>query len=160
MTEQNTNDKRRLPRWAGGAALAGAGVLVGGAIVAGTAATAATSDDTATGSGTARTELKVSEAPRDESQPQRSDEELLTGDTATKVEDAVLAAYPDATVIRLETDSDGVYEAHLTTSDGQRVTVEVGEDFTVTGEEAGGHGGPGDGRGHGGPAGEAPESRS
>jgi hypothetical protein len=159
MTEQNTNDKRRLPRWAGGAALAGAGVLVGGAIVAGTAATAATSDDTATGSGTTRTE--ASEAPRDESQPQRSDEELLTGDAATKVEEAVLAAYPDATVIRLETDSDGVYEAHLTTSDGQRVTVEVGEDFTVTGEEAGGHGGPGDGRGHGRPdAGEAPESQS
>jgi hypothetical protein len=40
-------------------------------------------------------------------------------------------------VLRVETDSDGVYEAHLTTSDGQRVTVEVDKSFKVTGEESG-----------------------
>jgi hypothetical protein len=39
-------------------------------------------------------------------------------------------------VLRVETDSDGVYETHLRTADGQRVTVEVGKDFTVTGLEA------------------------
>jgi len=39
-------------------------------------------------------------------------------------------------VLRVETDSDGVYEAHLTTTDGQRVTVEVGKDFKVTGLES------------------------
>jgi hypothetical protein len=72
----------------------------------------------------------------DESKSQRPDEHLLTGDTATKVKAAALAKYPGATILRVETDSDGVYEAHLTTSAGQRVTVEVGKDFAVTGNEA------------------------
>ena len=40
-------------------------------------------------------------------------------------------------MLRVETDSDGVYEAHLTTSGGQRVTVEVDKSFKVTGEEPG-----------------------
>jgi hypothetical protein len=40
-------------------------------------------------------------------------------------------------VLRVETDSDGVYEAHLTTADGKRVTVEVDKAFKVTGEESG-----------------------
>ena len=40
-------------------------------------------------------------------------------------------------MLRVETDSDGVYEAHLTTSDGRRVTVEVDKSFKVTGEESG-----------------------
>ena len=74
---------------------------------------------------------------RDESKSQRPDEQLLTGDTAAKVRAAALAKYPGATIQRVETDSDGVYEAHLTTADGQRVTVEVGKDFAVTGEEQG-----------------------
>jgi hypothetical protein len=38
---------------------------------------------------------------------------------------AALARYPGATVLRVETDSDGVYEAHLTTTDGRRVTIEA-----------------------------------
>ena len=78
-------------------------------------------------------------APRgavDESKSQRPNEHLLTGDTASKVRAAALARYPGATVLRVETDSDGVYEAHLTTADGQRVTVEVGKDFKVTGLES------------------------
>jgi hypothetical protein len=78
----------------------------------------------------------------DPSQPQRSDEELLTGDTKTQVEDAVLAEYPGATIERSETDSDGVYESHVVTSDGAHVIVQVGEDFAVTGTDTGGpHGG-------------------
>ena len=76
--------------------------------------------------------------------------EPSTGSTADKVEAAALAAYPGATVVRIETDSDGVYEAHLTTADGQPVTVEVDKTFAVTGTEQGGpggHGGPGGGPG-------------
>ena len=66
-----------------------------------------------------------------------------------QVTDAALAEYPDATIQRVETDSDGVYEAHLTTADGERVTVEFDEDIAVTGTEAGGdpgghHEGPDD----------------
>ena len=84
----------------------------------------------------------------DPSQPQRLDEQLLAGTTADKVEAAALAKYPGATVVRIETRWDGVYEAHLTTSAGQPVTVEVDKSFTVTGTESMGPGGPG---GHGGP---------
>jgi phage repressor protein C with HTH and peptisase S24 domain len=79
----------------------------------------------------------------DPSQPQRADEELLTGSTADKVEAAALAKHPGATVVRIETDSDGVYEAHLTTAAGQPVTVEVNKSFAVTGVAQGGPGGTG-----------------
>ena len=65
----------------------------------------------------------------------------LTGTTAAQVKAAALAKYPGATVERLETDSDGVYEAHLTTTDGDHVTVQVDKSFTVTGTQSGfGHG--------------------
>ena len=74
-------------------------------------------------------------------------EEELTGDTAASVEAAVLAAYPDATIERMETDAEGdAYEAHVTLADGSRATVELDSAFTVTGTETGpdGHrGGPG-----------------
>ena len=49
--------------------------------------------------------------------------------------EAVLAEYPDATIERVETDSDGVYEAHIVTTDDERLTVEVDEDFAITGTE-------------------------
>ena len=120
----------------GAVGLVASGVIVGG-IVAGTAsASADTGTDTRTDSSTS--------ASTDPSQPQRSDEELLTGDTKTKVEEAVLAEYPDATIERTETDSDGVYESHIVTADGEHLIVQVGEDFAVTGTDTGGgHGGPG-----------------
>ena len=128
---------RTWQKWAGGAGLVAAGVVAGG-IVAGTL--------TANAADTATPEGSNSEATVDPSQPQRSDEQLLTGDTKTQVEAAVLAAYPDATIQRTETDSDGVYESHVVTADGQELVVQVGEDFAVTGTETGGHGGHG--RGH------------
>ncbi len=58
---------------------------------------------------------------------------------------------------RVETDSEGVYEAHLLTTDGQRVTVQVGADFAVTGVQTGGPRGGGPG-GPGGPRGGAGSS--
>jgi hypothetical protein len=120
----------RWRRWGVGAALVGSGLLAGGVL----ASTVAAGADTATPSAESS---QSAERSLDESKPQRADEELLTGDTATKVREAALAKYPGATIQRLETDSDGVYEAHLVTADGQRVTVEVGEDFAVTGTEEG-----------------------
>jgi hypothetical protein len=126
---------RNWRNWVGGLALAGGG-LIAGIAIAGTVTAGA--DPTSTPSPSAGTYSSEQGAPRDESQPQRPDEQLLTGDTAEKVKAAALAKYPGATIQRVETDSDGVYEAHLTTTDGKRVTVEVGSDFTVTGEEAGG----------------------
>jgi hypothetical protein len=80
----------------------------------------------------------------DPSKSLRSDEKLLTGTTADKVRAAALAKYPKATIQRVETDSEGVYEAHVVTADGRQVTVQVGKDFTVTGTREGpGRGGPG-----------------
>jgi uncharacterized membrane protein YkoI len=67
-------------------------------------------------------------------------ETALTGDTATKVEAAVLAKYPDVTVRRLETDAEGAYEAHVQQADGTQATVKLDDTFTVTGIETGGHG--------------------
>ena len=62
----------------------------------------------------------------------------LTGTTAAKVRAVALAKYRGATVDRLETDSDGVYEAHITTPAGEPVIVQVARSFTVTGTETGG----------------------
>lgn len=71
----------------------------------------------------------------------------LTGTEAEKVTAAAQQAVPDGTILRVETDSDGVYEAHVRKADGTEVVVAVGEDFTVTGVEEfagrGRHGGPG-----------------
>src|SRR3954449_10160186 len=59
-------------------------------------------------------------------------ETLLTGDTASKVTAAAQAAVPGATVDRVETDAEGApYEAHMTKSDGSKVTVKVSSDFSV-----------------------------
>ena len=118
--------------------MAAGGLLVGGVLVG--TLTASAADTTGT---TGQTGAYGAPAgPRaggtvDESKSQRPDEHLLSGDTASKVRAAALARYPGATVLRVETDSDGVYEAHLTTTDGRRVTVEVDRAFKVTGEESG-----------------------
>jgi hypothetical protein len=80
---------------------------------------------------------------RDFSQPQRSDEQLLTGDTADKVTAAAKAKESEATIERVETDSDGVYEAHMVRTDGTHITVQIGADFQVTNVIEGGSGGSG-----------------
>jgi uncharacterized membrane protein YkoI len=65
----------------------------------------------------------------------RGDETALTGDTRQKVEDAVLANYSGATIVRTETNGDGSapYESHIRTSDGKEVEVLVNGDFQVVG---------------------------
>jgi hypothetical protein len=68
----------------------------------------------------------------------RSDEHLLTGTDATSATAAALAKYPGATIQRVETDSAGVYEAHLITAAGERLIVQMDATFTVTGNETGG----------------------
>lgn len=71
----------------------------------------------------------------------------LTGTEAEKVTAAAQEAVPGGTILRVETDSDGVYEAHVRKADGTEVVVAVDKDFTVTGVQEfggrGGHGGPG-----------------
>lgn len=65
-------------------------------------------------------------------------EAVLTGDTATKVSDAVLAANPGATIQRLENDAEGAtYEAHISKADGTKATVKLDAAFAVTATESG-----------------------
>jgi hypothetical protein len=133
----NSDERRGWRRWAGKAALLVGGLLVGGVLAGTLTANAANTTPSAAGSYAATApEAPQPGGPVDESKSQRPDEHLLSGDTASKVRAAALAKYPGATVLRVETDSDGVYEAHLITTGGQRVTVEVGKDFKVTGLES------------------------
>ena len=62
---------------------------------------------------------------------QRSDETLLTGDALSKVTAIANSKVPGGTIVRVETDADGVaaYEAHMTKSDGTPVTVYVDANF-------------------------------
>jgi hypothetical protein len=61
------------------------------------------------------------------------EETALTGDTKAKVEDAVKARYPGATIVRSETnnDSSAPYEAHIRTSAGQELEILVSASFAV-----------------------------
>ncbi len=56
----------------------------------------------------------------------------LDGDVAAQVTAAAQAAVPDGTIDRVETDNDGVYEAHVTKADGTHVIVQIGADYAVT----------------------------
>jgi hypothetical protein len=146
--QQQPAPRERIGRraWVHSAALVGGGLIVG-AIIAGTVtATAADEGNTSPDSSTSQREDARGDGHRhgprgngDPSQAQRDDEELLTGDTATGVTDAVLAEYPDATIQRVETDSDGVYEAHIVTTEDEELTVQLDEDLSITGTES--HGG-------------------
>jgi hypothetical protein len=128
--------------WLTGLALGAAGLVAGGVLAGSLSANAATTD-TSTPSSSPRATRPAPLNPGDPTKSQRPDEHLLTGDTAAKVRAAALAKYPGATIQRVETDSDGVYEAHILTKAGSPVTVEVDKTFTVTGTESMGQGGPG-----------------
>ena len=72
----------------------------------------------------------------------------LTGDVLAQVTAAAQAAVPDGTIVRVETDNDGVYEAHMTKADGTQVIVQIGADYAVTAtvdQPQGGRGGGGAG---------------
>ena len=127
--------------------------LVVGAVVAGTAlgsygiASAASgsgsSPSTSSSSGSTATTAapaRSSAAPNAQNPwgAQRSDETLLTGDTASKVKQLALAKVgSSATVVRVETDADGhaAYEAHMVKADGTPVTVYVDKQFNVVSVE-------------------------
>ena len=62
-------------------------------------------------------------------------EKPLKGAKAKKVRAAALQRIKGGTVVRVEKDSDGVYEAHVLTTKGRPVIVEVNKRFKVTGVE-------------------------
>lgn len=145
------NQWNKTKRLAAGGALVLAGLGVGAAVATTGAASAEDTAGTTTAAASAAPSLpgagSGTQTAPDPSKPMRSDEKLLTGTTATKVRDAALAKYPGATIERVETDSDGVYEAHIVTKSGDHVIVQVGKTFAVTGTQTGGPGGPGGPRG-------------
>jgi hypothetical protein len=99
----------------------------------------------ATQGGSSTTPSTTQSAPR-----AHPDEQALTGDTAGKVKAAALAKLPGATVLRVETDEGGVYEAHVRKADGTEAEVHVDKDYNVTSVDTrpagGGRGGHGGGR--------------
>jgi uncharacterized membrane protein YkoI len=122
------NNVRKI---AAGATLIGA--LIGGGTLTAMALPAnAATTDTSTAASDGSSTMKETE---------------LTGDTATKVKDAVLAANAGATVNRMETEGDGsaAYEAHITKADGTHATVKLDANFSITATETGGKGGHGGG---------------
>ena len=141
--------------------LVGAGAAVLAAAVLGIGGAAFASADTTSGS--ASTATTTTQAPAangtqaapDPSKPVRSDETLLTGDTAAKVTAAAKAKEPTATIQRVETDSEGVYEAHMVRTDGTQIIVQIDKSFAVTNVQTMGQGGPG-GAGAPGANGQAP----
>ena len=126
--------------------LASAGLLAAGAVAGGIfgithVAGAATPTATASSS-TAAT--APANAPDPATVAHGPNETLLTGTAAEKVAAAAKAAVPGATIIRVETDSEGSpYEAHMKKADGSYVTVKVDSNFKVTSTENGFGRGPG-----------------
>lgn len=107
-----------------------------------TTAPASSSDTTAPAGSTAPAAPSRGGQPHDPSKGGHTangiTEQVLTGDTATKVTAAAQAAVPDATIERVENDAEGaVYEAHMVKADGSHVTVKLDANFTVTGIEDG-----------------------
>ena len=138
----------------------GGGLLAGSVLGAPGASSAASpsavvapaATDTATDSGAA-TDPATDPAGQAPANP----ETPLDGDVATKVTAAAQAAVPDGTIDRVETDNDGVYEAHVTKADGSKVIVQIGSDYSVTAIVDQPQGGPVGHGGQGGPgAGETP----
>jgi hypothetical protein len=159
-TPAQPKPRRRSRRIASAVAIGAAGVAAGG-VLAGTLSANAAGADTGTpsyGSSVppAGTPGGHANGNTDPSKPMRNDEKLLTGTTRAKVLAAVTAKYPQATIQRIETDSDGVYEAHIV-NNGTDLTVKVGKAFTITGTQTGGPGGGGDHDGDG-PGGAAPSA--
>ena len=116
-----------------GAIAVGASAVAGAASNSGT--TGATGSQGSSGSPAQRPDpARLSHGPG---------ETVLTDGTASKVKQAALAKVPGATVLRVETDSEGSpYEAHLRKSDGTEVTAKVNKQFEVTAVEDGFGGGP------------------
>ena len=126
---------------------------IGGGAIGASAIPAMAADTTTGSSSTQATDGYGTGGQRGPHHANGKTEQVLTGDTATKVEAAVKAAQPTATIERMETDADGAtYEAHITKADGTRATVLLDANFAVTATEEG-QGGAGGG--HGGPDGTA-----
>jgi hypothetical protein len=119
-------------RWSVERLVALAAIAVG--LTAGTYGIASAASGSGSGSGSSAATATASPWAH-----QRSDETLLTGDTAAKVREAALAKVPGGTIVRVETDADGnaAYEAHMVKADGTPATVYVNKQFEVVSVQTG-----------------------
>jgi uncharacterized membrane protein YkoI len=139
----SNNKGQRLPKALVVAAMA-LGVAAGsyGIASAASGGSSASGSSTATNSSVAQaTPTATAPSAPDAQNPwvrQRSDETLLTGETAAKVRQIALARVSGATIVRVETDADGhaAYEAHMVKADGTPVTVYVDKQFNVVSVES------------------------
>jgi hypothetical protein len=144
-----TSGRAKTPRrWVRSFGVLGAGLVAGGILagshLAGAATNTATSKAaTAATASTSNSSSSQATMPNPATVSHGPGETLLTGTTASQVTAAAKAAVPGATIIRVETDSDGAaYEAHMKKADGSFVTVKLDKSFKVTSTVAG-FGGPG-----------------
>ncbi|MCX8529779.1 MAG: hypothetical protein ORN27_06915 [Rhodoluna sp.] len=144
----------------GGASLLAAG-LIAGSLFSISGANAAP-HHTAKASHAKAAVVTPTPAPSTTSTPNNHTPETpITGDLATTLSNLALAKYPGATIVRVESDSDGaVSEVHLTTADGKDVNITFDAnnaivDTKVGGPGFGGHGHHGFG-GHGDNDGDGP----
>jgi hypothetical protein len=120
-------------------------IAVGASAIAGAASNSGTTGTTGSQQGGSGT---TAQRPDPATLSHGPGETLLTDGNATKVKQAALDKVPGATVLRVETDSQGSpYEAHLRKSDGSEVTVKVDKQFSVTAVENGFGAGPRHGAG-------------
>lgn len=114
-------------------------VLAGGTLAGATGIASAQTPDTGTTVGTAQETHGTFDMHRGGHVGKNGfKEEVLTGDTASKVTAAALAALPGATIDRAETDAEGaVYEAHMTKADGSHATLKFDANYQVTATEDG-----------------------
>lgn len=78
----------------------------------------------------------------------------ITGSVTDKINEAVTDKYPGATVVGIESETGGTFEAHVRQKDGTLLDVELSSAYAITGTHegrgmgAGGGMGPGGGMGH------------
>jgi hypothetical protein len=117
-------------------------IAVGASAIAGAASNSGTTGTTG-GQGSSGNNGATARPPDPATLSHGPGETLLTDGTLNQVKQAALDKVSGATVIRIETDSQGSpYEAHLRKSDGTEVTVKVDKQFQVTAVQNGFGGGP------------------
>ena len=159
--------RNRAIVWLSATALA-AGLGIGAASIAsaaaGTDSSSTSTSNTITANTVAATDSQSVTPPAQvdpASLPNGPGETVLTGDTASKVTAAALAAEPGATVVRVETDSSGhTYEAHVKLADGTYKTLYFDSSFAADGSDTGFGGGPQGGGHQGGGHGQPPADQT
>lgn len=132
--QEPTTGMNHRRRWFGIGGALGAGLLAG-AILAGSGIAGAASSASSKTSSSSSTAAEARSAGDPAKLGHGPGETLVTGTNLSALTTAAKAAVPGATILRVETDSNGgaVYEAHMQKADGSFVTVQFDKNLKVTG---------------------------